>query len=279
MSSFSGQARTVMTVNDHAEKVSRLAESWDDAAEGYDEYFVPRFAPWVEAAVEAVTPDEIPSGPVLVPCCGTFPEADVILKRLPGREVLGIDLSAEMVRFARQRARGRNQISVRQGDAANSDGRLEGTYSAVVSVFGLQQLPDPSQALLSWSKALCPGGLLSVVYWPAVTERDGPFTWLSELRGFEAPESPPWEDELANHLADRGMTVLRDQTIAFPMSHPSAAAFFDAFTYSGPMRTLVNARGDEYIRELREAYLAYAPSGAIEHQPAARHIVVRVTAR
>lgn len=51
----------------------RLAQAWDEAAEGYEQYFVPRFAPWVADAVDAVA-GELPSGPILVPCCGTFPE-------------------------------------------------------------------------------------------------------------------------------------------------------------------------------------------------------------
>lgn len=53
-------------MKDHAERFARVARGWDEAAEGYDAYFVPRFAPWVEAAVEAVTTSEPPEGPVLV---------------------------------------------------------------------------------------------------------------------------------------------------------------------------------------------------------------------
>lgn len=81
------------------ERLSRTARGWDEAADGYRAYFVPRFAPWVKAAVEAVA--EVPDGPILVPCCGTFPELDLLGPRFPGRAIVGIDLSAEMVRLAR----------------------------------------------------------------------------------------------------------------------------------------------------------------------------------
>ncbi|MEU4703245.1 hypothetical protein [Nonomuraea dietziae] len=77
-------------MKDHAERFARVARGWDEAAEGYDAYFVPRFAPWVEAAVEAVTTSEPPEGPVLVPCCGTFPELDgpfALMKDVLGRHM------------------------------------------------------------------------------------------------------------------------------------------------------------------------------------------------
>jgi SAM-dependent methyltransferase len=260
-------------MNDRAEQMNRLAQSWDDAAEGYDAYFVPRFAPWVNAAVDAIRADQLPEGPILVPCCGTFPEADAILGRLPGHDVVGIDLSAEMVRIARDRVRGHDEISVIQGDAATLDAQMTGTHAAIVSVFGLQQLPDPGEALLSWAKALRPGGWLSVIFWPETTETDGPFAWLRELRNAGAAKAHPWEGELSDVLANGGMTVVRDEKISFSMSHPSATTFIDENTHSGPMRALARARGDEYIQQLRDAFLARAPSGMIQHRPAGHHLL------
>ncbi|MBF8190239.1 hypothetical protein ITP53_31845 [Nonomuraea sp. K274] len=85
---------------------------WDEAADGYDAYFVPRFAPWVSGAVRAIAAGPLPPGPILVPCCGTFPELDALLAHFPGRELVGIDLSAGMVDRARRRAAGRPGVTV-----------------------------------------------------------------------------------------------------------------------------------------------------------------------
>ncbi|MFI0420705.1 class I SAM-dependent methyltransferase [Spongiactinospora sp. 9N601] len=119
------------------------AGSWDEAAEGYERYFVPRFAPWGATAVSALRGASLPPGPILVPCCGTFPELPVLAADHPGREIVGIDLSAEMAGRAR-----RGQAT----DAPDLTARRPGAAAAVVSVFGLQRLPDPVAALAGYCR-------------------------------------------------------------------------------------------------------------------------------
>ncbi|GAB3928295.1 hypothetical protein GCM10029976_025780 [Kribbella albertanoniae] len=254
-----------------AEALERVARGWDAAAEGYDGYFVPRFAPWVALAVDGV--GEVPGGPILVPCCGTFPELKLLLERFPGREIAGIDLSAGMVRIARERAARSPMVEVIQGDASTLDPRWTAGCAGVVSVFGLQQLPEPEDAVQSWFGALRPGGRLSVVYWPAVTEEDGPFALLSRL--LPGRSVPDWEAGLVPRLSALGATIERDEQAAFPMSHADAAGFFDAFAQSGPLRAAAIARGDEFIADLRMRFLQQAPGGEWTHHPRARLIVAR----
>ncbi|MGC4940303.1 class I SAM-dependent methyltransferase [Kribbella sp. DT2] len=239
-----------------------LARGWDEAAAGYEQYFVPRFRPWVETAVAQL--GDLPSGPILVPCCGTFPELDLLLERFPDREIVGIDLSAGMVRLARERAAGHDQVSVVEGDAATLDPRWLRACSAVVSVFGLQQLPAPEQAIDSWYDALLPGGRLSVVYWPSVTEADGPFSLMRELLR-PGPADP--DPDLAAVL---GEAV--DEPVAFPITYADAGSFFEAYAHSGPMRATAIARGEAFVEELRERFLERAPEGEWTHHPAARLI-------
>ncbi|RZU18384.1 methyltransferase family protein [Kribbella rubisoli] len=256
------------------DRLSRLARSWDEAAEGYDEYFVPRFAPWVQAAVDAL--HTIPFGMVLVPCCGTFPELELLAPRFPDRRIVGLDLSAEMVRLATRRAAdlagadlgagGRSLVEVVQGDAATLDPGW--SAAAVVSVFGLQQLPDPAAAIRSWYDALLPGGRLCVVYWPEFAEEAGPFALLDEVMDGRRDRS--WEDALVPALD--GAVIERDELVSFQMVHPSAAAYFDAANHAGPLRATALARGDDYIAELRARYLAAAPAGEWRHEPWARLI-------
>jgi len=300
-----------------ADRQARLAQAWDEAAEGYETYFVPRFAPWVRAAVDAITTGSrrevrsagaapeahasgaaaggavvaapevhaggalearsadgalLPGGPVLVPCCGTFPELDLLVERFPGREVAGIDLSAGMVRLARERAaRVGQRVTVVQGDASTLDPRWAGVCAAVVSVFGLQQLPDPEAAIRSWVGALAPGGRMCVVYWPGQTEADGPFALMGTVIGERSDYS--WEERLVSALDEA--EIERDELVSYPMTHPDAATYFDAADHAGPMRSLALARGDAYIAELRARFLAQAPAGEWTHHPRARLIVVR----
>lgn len=251
----------------------RIARAWDAAAAGYDTYYVPRFAPWVADAVREVTDADLPDGPVLVPCCGTFPELPALVEHLPGREIVGIDLSAGMVRLARAAAARYPRVSVVQGDAATLDPRWEGACAAVVSVFGLQQLPDPAHALRSWAAALRPGGRLSVVFWPGRVETDGPFALMSEILN-RSPDRT-WEDGLTGALTG----VERDEQVAHAITHPDAATCFDAHIRSGPLRPLADEKGPAFVGRLRAEFLRRAPAGEWVHRPNARHIVVRAVVR
>ncbi|SDN03162.1 class I SAM-dependent methyltransferase [Allokutzneria albata] len=245
-----------------------IARGWDLAAAGYESYYVPRFAPWVDTAVRAIT-GALPDGPILVPCCGTFPELDALVKSFPDREIVGIDLSEGMVRLARERAAGLPRVRVVQGDASSLD---DHRCAAVVSVFGLQQLPEPDAALRSWASTLRPGGVLSVVFWPGNIETDGPFSLLSKVLRAHVPAGDrSWEER----LTVPGVVV--DEDVAHPMSHPSAEEFFTAHTESGPLRPLADDRGPEFVARLREEFLRLAPSGEWRHRPRARHIVARST--
>lgn len=256
------------------EHLARLARGWDEAAEGYERYHVPRFAPWVATAVRAVAAPELPDGPVLVPCCGTFPELDDLLRHLPDRDITGIDLSAGMAARAHERTAPHPRVRVVQGDASTLDPHWSGTCAAVVSVFGLQQIPEPEHAIASWAAALRPGGRLSVIYWPEHTEADGPFARLADVLGHRAaPGRTSWEHQLVPALTVRDVVVERDEQVSHPMVHPDAATFFDACTRSGPLRPLATARGDTFVSQLRAEFLRRSPTGAWQHQPSARHIV------
>ncbi|MGC7096266.1 class I SAM-dependent methyltransferase [Amycolatopsis lurida] len=247
-----------------------LACAWDEAAEGYEAYFVPRFAPWVRTAVDALGP--LPDGPILVPCCGTLPELDVLTERFPGRPVTGLDLSAGMVRLAGARAAGNPLVSVVEGDAVTLDPQWTGRFAGVVSVFGLQQLPEPEAALAAWTAALRPGGRLSVVFWPGTPETDGPFAVMREALSPHVPPSDrSWEDRLT------GFT--RDEYVTHPMTHPDAATVFEAYVRSGPLRPLATARGESFVAQLREDFLRLAPTGEWTHHPRARLLVCPCPAR
>ena len=264
-------------MTDRADQLTRVARGWDDAADGYDEYFVPRFAPWVDAAVRVITADPIPDGPILVPCCGPFPELDLLVAHFPDRDIVGNDLSAGMVARARMRpAAQRSSVRVVQGDASTLDPQWSRRCAAVLSVFGLQQLPEPDLAIQSWVAALRPSGRLSVVFWPDLTELDGPFARMGAVVD---PHVPPgdssWEHRLVPAITALGAMLERDEQLGYPITHPSASAYFEAFTRSGPGRALATARGEAFVDQLRVEFLRGAPDGEWTHRPGARLIVAR----
>ncbi|MFI0407409.1 class I SAM-dependent methyltransferase [Actinomadura sp. 3N508] len=257
-----------------------LARGWDGAAEGYDRYFVPRFAPWVATAASALHARTLPPGPILVPCCGTFPELPAIAATHPDREIVGIDLSPGMLARARRRVAAHPRARLVRGDAVDLASRWPGEAAAVVSVFGLQQLPDPAAAIAGWASALRPGGVLSVVSWPDETETDGPFALLSAVR---AEAQPDGADGSARHLrlaeraASAGALVERDEPVSHPIDHPDAESFWTAMVGGGPLHKLVLSHGEAFMAELREQFLSRAPSGPWRHRPTAHWIVARAT--
>ena len=201
-----------------------LAESWTSAAPGYDELFVPRFAPWTEDALAALTQHKhsLPEDhEVLVPCCGPGQELLPIAELLGGeRAVRGTDLAPGMIEIAQTRCAAAaarfGRMSAEVGDAMAPGA---GPYAAIFSVFGLQQLPDPVAAIEAWVRALAPGGVAVVCYWPmgAGVEAAGPWRhWGGLIRraiGDAAARrgAAGWEDALAGAAAAAGAEVLADE--------------------------------------------------------------------
>ncbi len=256
--------------------LTSLAHAWDEAAEEYERYFVPRFSPWVGLAVSAITATPLPSGPILVPCCGTFPELPWLIEHFPDREFVGLELSAGMAQLARERAAGLSNVRVVEGDATLLDPEWSSTCAGVVSVFGLQQLPEPETALRTWVTALRTGGRLSVIFWPGEIEEDGPFALADYVLTHNgSPRGDSWQHRVGASAGSAGSTVERHEYRSFPMSHPDAETFWTAMTRGGPLRTLANRRGERYMLDRRDEFLDLAPTGPWHHRPRAQWITAR----
>lgn len=258
---------------DGEDGMAMLARSWNQAAHGYDDYFVPRFAPWLTDAIDAL-PLDLPAGVLVVPCCGTGPELPVLAARYPGRQILGIDLASGMLACAAERTRHVPNVVLREADASDTTGWP--SCAAVLSLFGLQQLPRPATALGSWMRALVPGGVLSVVFWPFVVEDDGPFAWFRAALGRHMVlPAGTWEGELTEAISLAGGRLHDDCELQHGMRHASAADFLDAVLDTGPGQMLIEEHGAAWADTLRREFLATAPQGPITHTPSARLLLAR----
>jgi SAM-dependent methyltransferase len=261
-----------------------LAQSWTSAAPGYDELFVPRFEPWTAEALAVLKlhAAALPAGPVLIPCCGPGQELPLVAEVLGERHpVLGTDIAPGMIAIAQKRAEACGpHVSAAVGDAMVPP---PGPHSAMLSVFGLQQLPDPAAAIGAWVGALAPGGVAVVVFWPmgSGVESDGPWAhWGSILKsklGDSAKRGPDgWEGALVGSAEAAGAEVLKDKIIPHEIVWGSPALMWEGMTHSGPWHAQRLRRGDEFVDGLREAFVsAYPPDQPITHHPNARLLVLR----
>ena len=139
-----------------------VAGVFDRAADSYDAVSVPWFGPIAQVLVDALAVQ--PGERVVDVGCGR----GAALFRLaeatgPAGRVLGLDLAPRMVELAAAdaRARGVDHVEVRVGDA--TDPRLPpAAFDVVCSSLVLFFLPDPGEALTTWTSALVPGGRLGV---------------------------------------------------------------------------------------------------------------------
>ncbi|PSC67659.1 methyltransferase type 11 isoform A [Micractinium conductrix] len=265
-----------------ADRLKLLAASWSMVAEGYVSSFVPRFAPWTTDTLaqlqSAAAAAPLPPGTIAAPACGPGQELPLLAAAFPQHHILGVDLAEGMVGLAQQLVQREGlggRVEVRQGDAS----RLEGLppLAAVVSVFGLQQMPAPAQVLAAWTRALAPGGVLCVCYWPAVVEGEGgPWQRLSDLTASSRP-APDWEAGIPGAALAAGADVLCDERLAHEMRWPSVEAFWEGIVRRGPWHSRLLHYGEQHMQELRGSFMqAYPdPQAPLAHAPEARLVCLR----
>jgi SAM-dependent methyltransferase len=255
-----------------SEGKSRAELAWNEAARGYDEYFGRRFAPYLGAAVGALAAraDELPSGCIVVPCVGPGRELGPLARAFGDRLIVASDLSGEMVNLARARTRDLANVQVERADAMQLETQ---NVAAVLSVFGLQLLPDPILALSSWLRLLQPGGIAVVVYWPRDAEHSGPFASMRRLLRSAGVLDGTWENELLPSVVGSAR-VLANLPLVFELEYDDSGSLWQALTQLGPLRGLAMARGQALVDELGEQFVAELPSASLKHTPEARLLLL-----
>ncbi|MCU1452859.1 MAG: UbiE/COQ5 family methyltransferase [Acidimicrobiales bacterium] len=152
----------------------RRAEAWDrrsDALEGFSDMYG---APVMDAL------DPQPGQRILDIGCGPGTTAVELARRVgPGGQVVGVDISGEMVAAAERRAEraGVTNVSFRMVDV--QDGDLEPPFDGAYSRFGIMFFTDPARGFANIARALRPGGRLAAAVWSRL--EDNPWMFVPTL--------------------------------------------------------------------------------------------------
>jgi arsenite methyltransferase len=135
-----------------------------------------------------------------------------------GAQVLGVDVSADMVTFAGRRnaaavAAGRIRVDEGDGTALPAD---DGTLDGVLSVHSVYFWPDPAAVLAEIRRALRPGGRLVLGLRPA----DHPLPARFDRTVYRVPTT----DELIGWLHAAGFTDIRAER----RPHPATVVWLTA---------------------------------------------------
>ena len=125
-----------------------------------------------------------------------------------GVELVGLDLSPEMLELARQRAEElRREVDLRVGDAHALPFDAN-TFHAVVCTYSLCNIPNPRKAVAEMNRVLRPGGRLLLVDHIASDRR--PILWIQKAIEFFSirAEGEHMTRRSLGHVAAEGFDVV-----------------------------------------------------------------------
>ena len=183
----------------------------------------------------------IPAGTIVLDvACGTGNQSIPLARS--GCVVTGVDISTHLLEQARERANAEGlKIQFDEGDAEALP-YADGTFEAVVSMFGAMFAPRPEVMISEVARVLRPGGQLGMANW-------NPESFTGEMFRMGSKHVPPppgvpppvlWGDEkTARERLSRHFTEVRTEIIPIvfdlPMNPAGAVQFFR--TYFGPTKT------------------------------------------
>ena len=174
---------------------ARMVDAWDGnegafwvaQAQRLDETLANCHRPFLTAA--AVREDDR----VLDVGCGNGKATRDVARIAVNGSALGVDLSAQMLAFARETAaaEGLDNVEFRHADAQIFPFE-SAAFELVISRMGSMFFGDPVAAFANLHRALRPGGRLVLLTWQGITDNE----WLTEFRsalavGRDLPTPPP----------------------------------------------------------------------------------------
>lgn len=242
-------------MDDSAKAKANITAYWNTLSPTYDD------APdhWVRSEAERqawldTLGSLLPSPPAKVLDLGTGTGFLALLLAELGHRVMGIDIAADMLVVARDKAAGlASPPEFRVGDAAKPP-VPPGGVDAIVSRHLLWTLPDPLGALKNWHRALRPGGRLIVIdgLWALGADPDAaspPSPAADPYATYYTPEVQAQLPLLGARSLDQVLVLIAQAGFVAPQTLPPAAlARLNGATHGGghehPGRFVVTAQRD-----------------------------------
>jgi trans-aconitate methyltransferase len=198
--------------------------------------------------------------------CGDGKITAALARSLPYGEIIGVDLSPSMIDFAKAAFSGYSNLTFSVQDAAKIDYYKK--FDRITSFTVMQWVLDQKQALISFKKALKPGGRLCIQMptgLPDAMEQalDQIITsekWKAYFAEFQAPWRFYQPEEYATLLRGTHLTPTRVETFTKQELFPSREAFQGFLKQWFPyLRPLPADLKDLFLTELLDAYLQILP--------------------
>jgi ubiquinone/menaquinone biosynthesis C-methylase UbiE len=192
---------------------SKAAETYNAASDHFDDPALSFWARFGERTVERL--DLRPGDKVLDVCCGSGASALPAAARVgPTGQVHAVDLAEQLLELCRAKAEkwGLRNVTTHLGDMEHLDFD-DGSFDAVVCVFGLFFANDMSRAASGLWKLVRPGGRIAITTWgPRMFEPGSGAFWeaVQALRPDLARAYHPWDridepDALSRVLREAGV--------------------------------------------------------------------------
>jgi ubiquinone/menaquinone biosynthesis C-methylase UbiE len=143
---------------------SRPAD-FDEGADAYDRCVGPFAGPIFGFALDAMSPYMRSGSRVLDVGCGPGAALMQVARLVPGGEVVGVDLSLEMLQLADERARraGVDNVALFQADAADLASTFARSFDVAYSCLVHHHLTEPAAAVRGIVASLRPGGIYAAI--------------------------------------------------------------------------------------------------------------------
>lgn len=182
---------------------------FDPVARDYERWVGPFADPIFAEALVAIGSDLGPASRVLDVGCGPGTALRRVARLVPDGEVVGVDLSLEMLTVAHERARsaGIANVALYQADVTRLPASFEGSFDLAYSCLVHHHLPDQAGAVRSIARSLRPGGAYAAI--------DATGRWLTMIASpLTRAADPGWvgfprRDELLSLLAKAGLERVR----------------------------------------------------------------------
>jgi ubiquinone/menaquinone biosynthesis C-methylase UbiE len=234
---------------------------WDLAADDYEPLWQAQLASAQTALLAMV--DLTPGEQVLDVACGTGLVSFAALNAVGAKgQVLGVDLSSQMVQAAQRKA-ARQRLSDSRFERMDAEALTlpSASFDVALCALGLMYLPNPAQAVREMRRVLRPGGRIALAVWGERTHC-GWADLFPIIDAEVASEVCPLffslgrQDSLARLCVGENFEAVVLQRITATLDYADAHKACDAAFAGGPVALAWSRFDDEARARVRTKYLA-----------------------